>query len=357
MKQKGKSDRALGLPHPKIIHMDITGRCNLNCIHCRSRADLLKDIPKDKLALILNQLSVWRKDVEWFELGGGEPLLYVELPQLIKQIKSIFKKAKILLVSNGIIADRELLSTLKKAGLDRIQFSLDGAYPETHNCIRQSAISYQRVQEASASCRELGIPFALRMTVMKGNIKEVEPFFEVARKWGADEVGLRAIILAGNASSNSDNLSVSSGEYNRLLIELPCLSSKYGIKYFSGDPLAIVANKRLITDIRRTYNSCEVFGGCLVGISYIFINNKGDVAFCPMLNTLVIGDPSKIALERIWADSKIYQRMRERDLKGRCGSCTFSKLCGGCRANSYLLDEDLFGENPMCELYEKQVNL
>lgn len=313
---------------------------------------MLKDISMDKLQLILKQLTVWKKDVEWFELGGGEPLLYKDLSKLIIEIKKEFRNAKILLVSNAMLADVNILAVLKQAGLDRIQFSLDGGLPETHAKIRQNQISYQRVSDACINCRKLRIPFALRLTVIRDNINEIEQFFDTAKRWGADEVGLRSVILAGQASFNSNKLSINRVEYKNLLKLLPSISEKYQIPYFSGDPLAIIANDNLLNNVEKRYGSCNVFGGCLVGISYIYINNNGDVAFCPMLNRLVLGDPTKIQISTIWSESEEYKRMRKRNFYGRCGTCTFSKLCGGCRANAYLANNDLFGEDPMCELYK-----
>ena len=38
-------------------------------------------------------------------------------------------------------------------------------------------------------------------------------------------------------------------------------------------------------------------------------------------------------------------------LKGRCGTCEFNELCGGCRCRAYAAFDDYLQEDPAC-LYE-----
>ena len=49
------------------------------------------------------------------------------------------------------------------------------------------------------------------------------------------------------------------------------------------------------------------------------------------------------------ADLKLLA-LRERALKGKCGSCRYMEICGGCRARSYALSGDFLGPDPSCLL-------
>ncbi|MEM1545934.1 MAG: SPASM domain-containing protein [Candidatus Methanomethylicia archaeon] len=35
-------------------------------------------------------------------------------------------------------------------------------------------------------------------------------------------------------------------------------------------------------------------------------------------------------------------------LKGKCRSCNYRSICGGCKVRSYELGGDWFGEDPLC---------
>ena len=43
------------------------------------------------------------------------------------------------------------------------------------------------------------------------------------------------------------------------------------------------------------------------------------------------------------------QQLRDvKQLKGRCGSCEFNELCGGCRCRAYAAFGDVLQEDPAC---------
>ncbi len=337
---------------PKIIHIDLTGKCNFRCLHCRGRVDENNHISKEKVIDILTQINTnWGDEVEWIELGGGEPLLYPYLYEIIEFIKKN-TKMKIILVSNAYFCNLEKLKKLKEIGLDRIQFSLDSYKKETHNYIRQNKLSYDKVVEASQNCVLLNIPFVLRLTIMNINKDDIEDFFKFAKDLGADEVGLRGCIYMGYANLNEKELFVDKKEYFKILEQLPKYSEKYNIHYFSGDPLALAANKSLLQNIKDNYGTFNLYAGCSVGISYMYFNNDGNVAFCPMLNDIIIGDTNTTSIIDIWNNSKDYNIMRNRKFEGNCKDCELIQLCGGCRAYSYWETGELYKGNLLC-MYNK----
>ena len=40
--------------------------------------------------------------------------------------------------------------------------------------------------------------------------------------------------------------------------------------------------------------------------------------------------------------------MRSHDYEGKCGTCEFKRLCGGCRARSYFYYNDYMAHEPWC---------
>ena len=154
----------------------------------------------------------------------------------------------------------------------------------------------------------------------------------------AKQAGVVNIISSGTSMEN-----------NQEVLEL---SKKYNLPYFSGDPISIIANKGALDEIKKRYGDYQIYGGCTVGISYIFFNNCGEIAFCPMLNKITLSDLKTESIKEVWDKSEIYLRMRNRDLAGKCKTCKFVMLCGGCCAYGFWKTGKLFSENPICTFYE-----
>jgi len=58
-------------------------------------------------------------------------------------------------------------------------------------------------------------------------------------------------------------------------------------------------------------------------------------------------------LAEIWTNSPLLAELRAPKLEGRCGSCEFSVLCGGCRARPLARDDNMMGEDFLCS-YQPQ---
>jgi len=50
----------------------------------------------------------------------------------------------------------------------------------------------------------------------------------------------------------------------------------------------------------------------------------------------------------MWQDGSIFRDLRAGRLGGRCGSCEFSRICGGCRCRAYATFGDYLAEDPAC---------
>ena len=97
--------------------------------------------------------------------------------------------------------------------------------------------------------------------------------------------------------------------------------------------------------------------GCLGGKSYAFISARGEVQICGYL-PLPAGDLRKNDFDfpAIWAGSELFRAVREVDsYQGKCGSCEYNKICGGCRARAFAFGGNYLGEEPFCLYKPKPV--
>ena len=103
--------------------------CNLNCKGCFHFSNLVesKEFPSlEQFRLDINKLSGLFDNIGILRLMGGEPLLNPELPQIISEARKAFPKAKIHLLTNGILymkIEGSLLKAIKTCGVE-VQVSL-----------------------------------------------------------------------------------------------------------------------------------------------------------------------------------------------------------------------------------------
>jgi cyclic pyranopterin phosphate synthase len=115
------------------LRVSLTDRCNLRCSYCMP-AEGLDWLPKPELLtddelIRLIRLAVTRLGITEIRFTGGEPLLRRGLAGLVARVAALTPRPDISLTTNGIGLDR-LAPSLRAAGLDRINVSLDTLSPE-----------------------------------------------------------------------------------------------------------------------------------------------------------------------------------------------------------------------------------
>lgn len=116
----------LGRVHHSL-RISVTDRCNIRCFYCmpnenvrfKPRHEILSFEEITRFAGVVSQMGVRR-----LRLTGGEPLLRADLPKLIEQLASLPEVKDLALTTNGILL-AEQAAALRKAGLERLNISLD----------------------------------------------------------------------------------------------------------------------------------------------------------------------------------------------------------------------------------------
>ncbi|HEX3548034.1 MAG TPA: GTP 3',8-cyclase MoaA [Mycobacterium sp.] len=110
------------------LRVSLTDRCNLRCTYCMP-AEGLEWLPGEQVLRPdelnrLMRIAVTRLGITNIRLTGGEPLLAKHLEDVITATAALKPRPEITLTTNGIGLDKRA-AKLKKAGLDRINVSLD----------------------------------------------------------------------------------------------------------------------------------------------------------------------------------------------------------------------------------------
>lgn len=152
------------------MRISVTDRCNMRCVYCmplegvqlRPRNEYLsfgeiERVVKAGLALGIDRIRI----------TGGEPTVRPGLVDFIARIKEMGVK-DISLTTNGILFP-QMAADLKRAGLDRVNFSLDTLRPDRFKAIARLWDDPQVVLDAVDAALEYGMePVKLNMVVMRG---------------------------------------------------------------------------------------------------------------------------------------------------------------------------------------------
>jgi radical SAM protein with 4Fe4S-binding SPASM domain len=107
--------------------------------------------------------------------------------------------------------------------------------------------------------------------------------------------------------------------------------------------------ERMTWKRRSLQFSTGVSKGCLAGQVIAFIDRYGEVMPCSYFPESA-GNVRKKSFREIWEDSPLFQSLRDFGrYKGKCGSCEYLTVCGGCRARAAALHQgDYLTEEPFC---------
>lgn len=150
------------------MRISITDRCNLRCRYCMP--DGIKKVPMSRILTYEQIEEICRAAVslkiDRFRVTGGEPLVRLGCPGLIRSIKEIRGVKSVTLTTNGILLE-EMCGDLVRAGLDGVNISLDTLDSEKYRFITGSDSLEQTLKGIDAAFAH-GIPVKVNAVLQKG---------------------------------------------------------------------------------------------------------------------------------------------------------------------------------------------
>ncbi|WP_425401982.1 GTP 3',8-cyclase MoaA [Gracilibacillus lacisalsi] len=188
------------------LRISVTDRCNFRCRYCMPREIFGKDfafLPKEHL-LSFEEIERLTKvflnlGVRKIRLTGGEPLLRRDITTLIERLSHLNGLQDIGLTTNAVLLGK-MAEDLKKAGLKRVNVSLDAIDDDTFMQINDSNVRTQPVIDSIMKAKETGLGVKVNMVVKKGmNDHQVIPMAKFFKELG---VTLRFIEFMDVGQSN-----------------------------------------------------------------------------------------------------------------------------------------------------------
>jgi GTP 3',8-cyclase len=201
---------SLGRPL-RDLRISVTDRCNFRCRYCMPEelfGPEFSFLPKEKLLTfeeIVRLAQIFAElGVSKIRITGGEPLLRQDIVKLVHMLAKIEPIQDLALTTNGVLLTK-LAGPLKKAGLKRINVSLDTLRDETFHKLNSRNYSVHHVLEGIDAAKEAGLKVKVNMVVIKGvNDSEI---VEVARYFRERGLIVRFIEFMDVGNSNGWDLS------------------------------------------------------------------------------------------------------------------------------------------------------
>ncbi len=345
---------------PKWLAWEITRRCNLNCIHCRSSSTMESEEGEftfEEAKKLMDDIATVSKPT--IVLTGGEPLLRKDVFDIAAY--GTEEGFRMCIATNGSLIDDTVCKDMKRTGIRIVSLSLDGSTPETHDDFRKQPGAFDAVVNAVEHFKRHDIPFLINSSFTKRNAFDIPNVYKKARELGAKAWYMFLVLPVGRGEeANEELLNADEANYwlnwhyelekdlilkgdSTILVRPTCAPHYYRIFRQNA--------KRDGLDLERRN---LVFGtgggkGCVAGQSIALIDCHGWLKPCsyfPISDVNVFDTP----FSKAWFESKIMQDMRKIDeFKGRCGECEYLKICNGCRVRAYWKYGDYMEEDPVCD--------
>lgn len=180
----------------KIIHLHLTRRCNLSCLHCYSSSSPGENTELD-LPKIVKALERLRSEgYEKVSLSGGEPFLFSRLPELTKALSELGYSINV--VTNASVLNERRVSEIGDK-FNMVAVSIDGR-PKTHNTLRGRPDAFERTQAGIELLTKMKIPVAVAMCVTRNTLEDVPWVYDFAKEQGARALQLHPLAMIGRAS-------------------------------------------------------------------------------------------------------------------------------------------------------------
>jgi len=340
---------------PKWIAWEITRRCNLRCVHCRSSSEAEvkghPDFSFDEAKRVMDDIASYAKPV--MVLSGGEPLIRSDVFDIARYGNE--KGLRMCLATNGVLVTDEVCEKIKSSGIRIVSLSLDGSTEEVHDDFRNQKGAFRGTLNAAGLFKKHDIEFIINSSFTKRNQEEIPRVYRLAKELGATAWYLFMIVPTGRGEEIMNEL-ISKEEYEEIL------DWHYHMEMEEDDMLVrptcaphyyrVVRQKAKEEGARYKHRTLKFSTGgakgCIAGQLICLIDVDGNVLPCSYFPKAA-GNVRQQSFKDIWENSELFREMRDyKGYKGRCGACEFINVCGGCRARAYAVHGDYLAEEPFC---------
>jgi radical SAM protein with 4Fe4S-binding SPASM domain len=353
------------------MNLMITGKCNLNCIHCFNAKDndrLNTELTYEEVLDILDQAK--GIGVHSFTITGGEPLVHKHFMDIIHAIYDrdmyVFE-----LNTNGILITQEMLDEFKEIGCrPLIKISFDGI--GYHNWMRQNDKAEEKTIEAIKLCIKNGFSVKAQVQVHLKNVEVMMDTAKLLNELGVSEMRIIRTTEAPRWEQNSPNTSIPLEDYFEKMLDFADEYMKSGMKMdidiWQFLSLTPHHGSYRISPIMCNMDDFNVrIPICKGNRGMIAITSSGEVVPCMQMSGwfmehgISLANVKKQPLKDIvtksdYLDIAMATVLQQILANEKCADCKYYMACtGGCPALGRLYShrDDFYGEDiTKCTFFE-----
>ncbi len=160
--------------------IDITYRCNNNCLHCwlrppANKFHIGKELTFSEIRRIVDEAS--KMGCRVWSISGGEPMVRNDFYEILEYIS--YKGNSYKLNTNGTLITPKIARLLKEKGCTIL--AIYGATAKIHDRVTRNPGSFEALIQGIAYLKEAGVDFVLQLVPMKANYHQWEKMMELAK--------------------------------------------------------------------------------------------------------------------------------------------------------------------------------
>jgi radical SAM protein with 4Fe4S-binding SPASM domain len=311
------SDRALRLGVPFSAQLDLTYRCNEQCVHCYLDHDDHGEMTTAEIKNLLSEMA--EAGVFILTLSGGEIFMRKDFFEILEHARALTFCVK--LKTNAVLVREKQAARLRDLGVESIQVSIYSHRPDVHDAITKVPGSFRRSVDAIRFLRAQGLKVVIANVLMTGNM--------------LDHHGVRALAEELDAQYTLDPTITPMMDGDRSILDLKADVSELRT-LFRDEAYVGNAEEFCAPPPAPTEDSMESLP-CSAGHTACYISPYGEFYPCVQF-PLSCGNVRQQRFIDIWRDSEQLKEVRSirlRDLSS-CSQCAHGSTCTRCPGLAFM---------------------
>ncbi len=314
-----------GRRYPLSGMMELTDRCDLNCVHCYinqpagSQEARAKELSTEQVKGMLDQAAA--AGTLFMTFTGGEVFLRKDFPEIYIHARRLGMLVSIF--TNATLITPQIADLLNDIRPHVVDITLYGATQETYEAVTRVPGSYARCMRGIRLLKERNIHFTLKTLLLTVNQHELAAMQALAEEFGVE------IRYDNTLWPRQD------GGLEPFDVQIPVEEL---IAMDFEDPERMEEWLRLARDFSGQFTRAENVFSCNGGVKSYHIDSAGRMCFCTMVRQPAY-DLKAMSFVEAW--EKIGElRQLKRQKTTPCQTCTLGALCTQCPGWSQAIHGD-----------------
>lgn len=323
---------------PTTVTWEVTRRFTRRSSPSRERGGFEKSYTER----LIEQIADFRP--EDLILTGNDPTARPDIGAIVRQATA--RGLRVTMAPNPSLGHRSPdFSELRRAGVARMVFRLDGATATSHDAFHTPPADWITTLTALRQARAAGMEVGIDTAITRAFIEELPEFFFLIPRLLPARWNLSAVV---SDSRVVRQLAPEPEAVESAFEQILDFSKRSGIPVttLEAPHFQRIAVQRLVgaSDLR----SLSPRPLTPDSRARVFISHRGEIQPCGAL-PIACGNAKCHDLADVYQKSPVFRALRDPGrLRGKCGRCEFRAVCGGSRARAYAMTRDFLAADPLC---------